>query len=90
MYISVEISFYPLADNFKPAVNEVIAKLNSFPDIGIISNRMSTQIFGEFDPVTAALNETMAWTFAQFEQAIFVTKIMNADRRPKQQEPGQQ
>ena len=83
MYISVEISFYPLADEFKPAVNDVIAKLNSFPGLEIISNRMSTQVFGEFAAVTSALNESMKWAFDRYDHAIFVTKSMNADRRPK-------
>jgi uncharacterized protein YqgV (UPF0045/DUF77 family) len=83
MYISVEISFYPLTDDFKPPVTEVIEKLRSFPQVALISNRMSTQLFGEFSEVMAAINETMEWTFERYGHAVFVTKTMNADRRPK-------
>jgi len=83
MQISVELSFYPLQEEYKPPIKQVIDKLKSCSAIEIHANRMSTQIFGEFDAVTTALNTTMQWSFAEFGHAVFVAKIMNSDRRPK-------
>ena len=83
MQLSVELSFYPLQDDYKAPIKQVIAKLKSLPSIEVHANRMSTQIFGDFDDVTKALNETMKWSFNQFGQAVFVAKMMNSDRRPK-------
>ena len=83
MRISIELSFYPLAEEFKPPIKEVINKLQSYPAVEVHANRMSTQLFGEFKAVTTALNTTMQWSFEQFGQAVFVAKIMNADRSPK-------
>jgi uncharacterized protein YqgV (UPF0045/DUF77 family) len=83
MYISVELSFYPLREDFKPPVNDVIAKLQSFTNIEIHANRMSTQLFGEFKDVTEALNKTVEWSFSHYGFAVFVAKFMNGDRRPR-------
>ncbi|WP_020408293.1 hypothetical protein [Hahella ganghwensis] len=83
MELSVELSFYPFNADFKPPVKDVIAKLNSFTDIEVHSNRMSTQVFGEFDKVMTALNQTMAWSFEKYGHCVFVAKYMQGDRRPK-------
>lgn len=83
MRISVELSFYPLREDFKPPVTDVIEKLKTFQGLEIYPNRMSTQIFGDFKPVTSALNQTMEWAFEQFGHTVFVAKIMHGDRSPK-------
>ncbi len=82
MLISVELSFYPFADDFKAPVREVIAKLSTYPGLDVQANRMSTQIFGEFEDVTRALNDTMVWSFEEFGHCVFVAKYMQGDRRP--------
>ncbi len=83
MLISAEISFYPLTDDFKQNVLDVIQQLQSYPDISVQPNRMSTQVFGEFEAVTQALNGTMQWSFERYGHAVFVSKIMRGDRSPK-------
>ena len=48
MYLSVQLSYYPLADDFKPVVKEVVKRLEA-TGLEVHPNRMSTQVFGEFD-----------------------------------------
>ncbi|OZG72444.1 hypothetical protein BTA51_15060 [Hahella sp. CCB-MM4] len=83
MELSVELSFYPFDADFKPPVKDVIAKLTSFADIEVQPNRMSTQVFGEYQKVMNALNQTMAWSFEKYGHCVFVAKYMQGDRRPK-------
>ena len=83
MYISVELSFYPLKDEYKPAILDFIDKLKQETSIEVISNRISTQIFGHYDEVMAVLNRLMRWSFEQFGTCVFVAKFVNSDRRPK-------
>ena len=62
MYLSVQLSYYPLADDFKPVVKEVVKRLEA-TGLEVHPNRMSTQVFGEFDEVMAALSDLMKWSF---------------------------
>ncbi|WLQ11476.1 hypothetical protein O5O45_17200 [Hahella aquimaris] len=83
MNISAELSFYPFTDDFKPPVRDVIKHLEQQPGVDVRPNRMSTQVFGSFEDVTAAINATMRWSFERYDSCVFVTKIMNSDRSPK-------
>jgi len=83
MYISVELSFYPLKDEYKPAILDFIAKLKQETGIEVISNRISTQIFGPHNEVMSVLSDLMRVSFEQFGTCVFVAKFINSDRRPK-------
>ncbi|MYL23359.1 hypothetical protein GLV89_06075 [Halomonas alkaliantarctica] len=82
MYLSVQLSYYPLADDFKPPIKEVVAKLQA-SGLEVYPNRMSTQVFGEFDAVMGALSEVMKWSFETYGKAVFVANFLQGDRRPK-------
>jgi uncharacterized protein YqgV (UPF0045/DUF77 family) len=83
MQLSVELSFYPLKDDYKESILSFIALLKQEPNIEVISNRISTQIFGEYDDVMAVLSRMMRDSFERFGAAVFVAKFINSDRRPK-------
>ncbi len=82
MYLSVQLSYYPFDANFKPPIKEVIARLQD-SGLEVYPNRMSTQVFGEFDAVMQALSDTMKWSFERFGKAVFVANFLQGDRRPK-------
>ncbi|WP_148862177.1 YkoF family thiamine/hydroxymethylpyrimidine-binding protein [Marinobacter fonticola] len=82
MYLSVQISHYPLQDDYKPSIKEVIQRLSS-SGLEVHPNRMSTQIFGEFDQVMQVLSETMKWSFETHGKAVFTVNFLEGDRRPK-------
>lgn len=77
MKIAVDISLYPLADDFIPPIDDVIARLNRYPDIEVLTNRMSTQLRGDYDVVMAALGSEIKTSFEQLPHAIFAIKILN-------------
>ena len=77
MRIAVDISLYPLADDFIPPIDDVIERLNAHESLEVITNPMSTQIRGEYDEVMAALNREIKTTFESSPKAIFAIKILN-------------
>ncbi|RUR39415.1 YkoF family thiamine/hydroxymethylpyrimidine-binding protein [Vreelandella populi] len=82
MYLSVQLSYYPLTDDFKPVVKEVVKRLEA-TGLEVYPNRMSTQVFGEFDAVMTALSEVMKWSFETYGKAVFTANFLEGDRRPR-------
>ncbi|MDP2560132.1 hypothetical protein [Psychrobium sp. 1_MG-2023] len=82
MMLSVEISNYPLNEQYIPPIKDFIDRLKSNPDLRISCNTMSTQVFGEYDVVMAILNQEIKDSFRRFGKMIFVCKFINADLDP--------
>ena len=77
MRVAVDISLYPFADDFIPPIKDVIERLNANSSVEVATNKMSTQIRGDYDDVMAALNQEIKKTFEQCPKAVFVIKILN-------------
>ena len=82
MQLSIEISKYPLTPNYIPEIQSFIDRLNTYPTIKVITNTMSTQIFGEYDDVMTALKNEMKTSFEKDVKQIMVVKFINSDLRP--------
>jgi len=80
MTISVDVSYYPLKEEFIPHVVDFINRLNENKNIQVQTNGMSTQVLGEYFEVMNTLTREI---YASFElpHSIFVLKIINSDRR---------
>lgn len=75
MKISVEISLYPLRENYEAIILDFIRELNEYEeDIIVETNGMSTQIFGEYDQVMLAIHEPMKKVYEQ-HQAVLILKM---------------
>jgi uncharacterized protein YqgV (UPF0045/DUF77 family) len=77
MLTSVEISYYPLTNNYLVHIENFLKALRSYDNIKIITNGMSTQIFGEYDVVMNILTNEIKKSFSQ-PDSLFVLKIANA------------
>lgn len=77
MQVAVDISLYPLDENFIPPIKNVIERLGQHPGIEIEYNRMSTQLRGEFDVVMPVLTKEIRTTFEDLPKAVFTIKILN-------------
>ena len=77
MRVAVDISLYPLADDFIPPIDDVIRRLDLHESLEVTTNRMSTQVRGEYDEVMAALNREIKTTFESSPKAVFAIKILN-------------
>jgi uncharacterized protein YqgV (UPF0045/DUF77 family) len=78
MKISVEISYYPLLDEFVPEITGFIDRINTYKDLTSQTNGMSTQVFGEYKYVMNALTIEIEKAFEN-PHSVFVMKIINAD-----------
>ncbi|MBK9291176.1 MAG: hypothetical protein IPM52_06090 [Bacteroidetes bacterium] len=79
MKISVDISYYPLVEEYIPPIREFIERLNQYSDIQCVTNGLSTQVFGEYDAVMQALQNEIKRSF-ELPHSVFVLKIVNSDR----------
>jgi uncharacterized protein YqgV (UPF0045/DUF77 family) len=77
MQVAVDISLYPLADDFIPPIQDVIRRLNQHDGIAVATNPMSTQLRGDYDVVMAALSAEIKRTFADVPKAVFAIRILN-------------
>jgi len=80
MDIGVEISLYPLKGDFVPVIHEFLERVNRAGELRVVTNSMSTQIFGPFDAVMAVLCAELRSTFETLavtnDKAVFVMKVL--------------
>jgi hypothetical protein len=76
MDIGVEISLYPLTAEFIPPIEDFIRRLNRDGEFRIITNSMSTQVFGPYDAVMGRLVRELRATFETSSKAVFVMKVL--------------
>ena len=79
MKLSVEISMYPLDENFGVHILNFIKRIKSHPNISSKTNSMSAQVFGEYDVVMSFLQKEMKSIFADKIKTVMVMKFINAD-----------
>ena len=82
MKLSVEISMYPLKDEYIPVIKNFIDRVNIHEGLNVITNTMSTQIFGDYDRVMDVIRDEMRYSFEQFGRAVFVCKFIDSDLSP--------
>lgn len=79
MKTSIEISYYPLNNEYKAPIKQFIASLQACENILVKPNAISTHVFGEYDDVMAAVSACMK-SAMELPHSIFVLKILNSDR----------
>ncbi|MBV1911358.1 MAG: thiamine-binding protein [Kangiellaceae bacterium] len=83
MKISVELSLYPLDDDFLSIIQDIVKRLNDDSRVNCYTNTMSTQIFGELNDTMTVLTEIIGYSFKQYGKQVFVAKILNSDVEPE-------
>lgn len=76
MEIGIEISLYPLTSDYIPPIQDFIDRLNHDGGFKVVTNSMSTQIFGSYEVLFAALTRELRATFERDGKAIFVMKVL--------------
>jgi uncharacterized protein YqgV (UPF0045/DUF77 family) len=79
MKTTVEISKYPLNEDYEPPILDFINRLNANENLTITTNATSTQITGDYDEVMGILQKEMKASFEKYGKAIFVMKILWGD-----------
>jgi uncharacterized protein YqgV (UPF0045/DUF77 family) len=79
MRTAIEISLYPLDSDFIPPIKAFIDRLNTYPEIRVITNAMSTQIAGEHQRLFEVLAKETAITFGETGRKVFVMKVLGGE-----------
>jgi uncharacterized protein YqgV (UPF0045/DUF77 family) len=76
MRAAVEISMYPLSGDYRPLIQAFIDRLNSYPELTVLTNSLSTQVWGPLERVMAVLAVEMSRTAVTGPQPVFVMKVL--------------
>jgi uncharacterized protein YqgV (UPF0045/DUF77 family) len=76
MRTAVEISMYPLAGDYRPLIQAFIDRLNTHPELKVLTNSLSTQVWGPLERVMAILAVEMERVAATGPQPVFVLKVL--------------
>ncbi len=79
MDIGIEISLYPLEAEFGPVIHRFIDRINGDGRFRVVSNSMSTQVFGPYQDVLDLVGREIRTTFEGLDgagrKAVFVMKV---------------
>ena len=81
MKTSVDISLYPLAEDYIPAIKEFIERLQQYPGVTVLRNNLSTQLYGDYDMVMDLLKVEIRNSWDKYGKGIFVVKFLLDDLR---------
>ncbi|ABE55600.1 conserved hypothetical protein [Shewanella denitrificans OS217] len=76
MKLTVEISMYPLKENYIEPIQWFIERLDAYPSIERVTNAMATQVCGEYSDVMAMLAIEMQSAHQTWGKAVFVCKFI--------------
>ncbi|MDC8831657.1 YkoF family thiamine/hydroxymethylpyrimidine-binding protein [Alteromonas gilva] len=85
MQVMVELSLYPLVNEFIPPIKAFIERLNNYPRLTVTTCSTSTQVHGDYSEVMQILGAEMQRTHEEVGQAVFVAKFLNYDAMQSRQ-----
>ncbi|MBE0493807.1 MAG: hypothetical protein IBX48_05645 [Thiomicrospira sp.] len=80
MKISLDISMYPLKDEFCQPIIDFIERLEQAPGLVLERNSLSTQVFGDYRTIMNLMTEELETVFEQNPHTIFVMKMVGVNR----------
>lgn len=79
MHTMIEISLYPLSSDYIPPIKDFIERLNTYPELQVTTNAMSTQVAGEHMRLFEVLARETEITFKQAGRKVFVMKVLGGE-----------
>tara|TARA_R110002111_G_scaffold27807_10_gene59645 strand:+ start:846 stop:1106 length:261 start_codon:yes stop_codon:yes gene_type:complete len=80
MRISVDISLYPLTEDYVEPILAFILTLENNPKLVVKRNSLSTQVFGEYRDVMDTIDSEMETVFKHVPHSVFAMKFIGTDR----------
>ena len=85
METCVDISLYPLKEDYRPLILDFIKQLHRYDQIRVETNSMSTQICGPYELVFELLKTGIRDSFEKTGDQVFVVKILKIGDEPNKQ-----
>lgn len=79
MRITADMSLYPIADDYLPVILAFIKEMEGIEGLTVVTNQLSTQINGEFEVVTGAIQQCLKRSMEECGKQILVVKYLSAD-----------
>lgn len=79
MIVTLEISLYPLKDEYESDIIPFIQSLNSNPELKVFTNAMSTYVKGEWSTVNNVLSTALESLWSEGGTSSTVMKIIPRD-----------
>lgn len=76
MRAAIEISMYPLSGEYLPSIQAFIDRLNTYPELLVRTNSLSTQVWGALDRALAILAQEMGRSAGEGPQLVYVMKVL--------------
>ena len=76
MQLSVELTMYPMQDDYLPKIKAFIDRLAATSAVKRETFPTCTVLTGDFDEVMALLSTMMKWSHDNLGKAVFVTKFL--------------
>jgi uncharacterized protein YqgV (UPF0045/DUF77 family) len=84
MKASVEISLYPLLEDYVPVIETFLERLNAHPDLTVLAGTMSTRVIGDYDRVFEVLRDETKRVHGETPHVVLVAKIVAGDLSPRE------
>ena len=81
MKASVDISLYPLTDEYIPVIKEFIERVQRYPEVAVVRNDLSTQLYGNYELIMDLLKVEVRLSWEKYGKSIFVIKLLGDDLR---------
>ena len=82
MKVTLEITMYPLTDGYKQEVKAFLRRLNRQENVEVITNGVSTQVFGDYDDVMSAYTDALKPSMEGEIAIAVISKIINSHLPP--------
>jgi uncharacterized protein YqgV (UPF0045/DUF77 family) len=79
MKITLDMSLYPLTEEFIPIIKAFINSISAYDGVSISRNNISTQISGEYDIIMNLLHTELKSVF-ELHRSVFVIKFLAGDK----------
>ncbi len=80
MQISVDISMYPLKEEFEKPILAFISAVEIESGVDVVRNDLSTQIYGDYETIMGLLKREIYEVFVDIPHCVFVLKIVGNNR----------
>lgn len=81
METSVDISLYPLKDDFIPPIADFIQRIGDYDGVHVVRGDLSTQLFGDYDLIMDLLKVEIRRSWETWGKGTFVIKFLMDDLR---------
>lgn len=79
MQATLDISLYPLQDNYKEVIVDFVKTLRDYQSLRVETDGMRTQIVGDYDELMTALSSEIK-AILQDNKAVFILKLARGER----------